>query len=523
MKVKKTAWVVFLLLGFTYLFILQVKAIWPFTIDDMYITLRYARHWAMEGQLLWNIGEPPVEGYSNFSFLVLAAYVLTWGGDPVFALKLAGVLGLLVTLFAVYRLSRLWFDRGLSLIPCYWLLWYRGQIIWSVSGLETTTYQALLALGLYCLLRTVGYQCTPKPRKAGEWPRAVLAGLLFTLASMTRPEAPVLIILFYFLACWDVIKRQRAALTALTVSALTYFVAYTPYFIWRWHYYGLLFPNPVYCKGHSFEWFVLCREYLSLAWPFLLLALYAAIRERGSELPWYFLLPSAIYMLLLVRADALVAFDTRLFLPAFALLLPLSLQGIKALLKRFLEGEDPAVFRMAMLMASFLMAFFFIPAMTLSQLRYFTQNPIAGEQLRMKVIEWLARHTTENSRVVLGDSGFIPYYSRLRFIDSFCLNNKAMALQPPAERDQWFCKSIPSLKPDVVILTSLTENNTLHYLPVDQCLQKELTMNRNYQLKALVYTVANQQAYRYEIFQLSGGEPLSLIPGRTSTDSVGDE
>ncbi|KTD48890.1 LphB [Legionella rubrilucens] len=511
MKVKKTAWVVFLLLVFIYLFILQIKAIWPFTIDDMYITLRYARHLAMEGQLLWNIGEPPVEGYSNFSFLILAAYVLKWGGDPVFALKLTGVLSLLLTVFAVYRLSRFWFDRGLSLIPCYWLLWYRGQIIWSVSGLETTTYQALLALGLYCLLRAIGYQCLSEPRKAAQWPMAVLAGLLFTLASMTRPEAPAVITLFYFLACWDVMKRQRLALTALVASASTYLLLFSPYFIWRWHYYGLLFPNPVYCKAHTSEWFVLCNEFLSLAWPFLLLALFAVIRERGKVLPWYFLLPSAVYMLLLVRADPIVAFDTRLFLPAFALLLPLSLQGIKALLSRFLQGEDPSVFRVAMVMVSFLTAFFFIPAMTLPQLRYFTENPVAGEKLRIKVIQWLTRHTTENSRVVLGDSGFIPYYSRLRFIDSFCLNNKTMALQPAAERDQWFCKTILSLKPDVVILSSLTENNTIHYLPVDQCLQKALTMDRNYQLKALFYTVANQQAYRYEIFQLSGGEPLSLI------------
>ena len=29
-----------------YLFVLQVQAIWPFTIDDMYITLRYAKNWS---------------------------------------------------------------------------------------------------------------------------------------------------------------------------------------------------------------------------------------------------------------------------------------------------------------------------------------------------------------------------------------------------------------------------------------------------------------------------------------------
>ena len=66
MKAIKRA--VYFLLGLSliYYFILQIRAIWPFTIDDMYISLRYANHWAEGYGLVWNIGEPPVEGYSNF-------------------------------------------------------------------------------------------------------------------------------------------------------------------------------------------------------------------------------------------------------------------------------------------------------------------------------------------------------------------------------------------------------------------------------------------------------------------------
>ena len=54
-----------LVASFIYLLLFQLKAIWPFTIDDMYISLRYAKHWADGYGLLWNIGEEPVEGYSN--------------------------------------------------------------------------------------------------------------------------------------------------------------------------------------------------------------------------------------------------------------------------------------------------------------------------------------------------------------------------------------------------------------------------------------------------------------------------
>ncbi len=61
---------------FIYLIIGQINAIWPFTIDDMYISLRYAKHWAAGDGLVWNVSAAPVEGYSNFSFVVLAAFAL---------------------------------------------------------------------------------------------------------------------------------------------------------------------------------------------------------------------------------------------------------------------------------------------------------------------------------------------------------------------------------------------------------------------------------------------------------------
>ena len=41
-----------------------------FTIDDTYISLRYAKNWASGAGLLWNINSPPIEGSSNFIFVV---------------------------------------------------------------------------------------------------------------------------------------------------------------------------------------------------------------------------------------------------------------------------------------------------------------------------------------------------------------------------------------------------------------------------------------------------------------------
>src|SRR5438105_11061105 len=46
------------------------------TVDDAFITFRYARNLALNGQLVWNVGQPPVEGYTGVAWpVVLAALI----------------------------------------------------------------------------------------------------------------------------------------------------------------------------------------------------------------------------------------------------------------------------------------------------------------------------------------------------------------------------------------------------------------------------------------------------------------
>ncbi|KTD55656.1 hypothetical protein Lsan_3208 [Legionella santicrucis] len=193
---------IFILL-FLYLLILQIQAIWPFTIDDMYISLRYARHWAAGTGLLWNVDAPPVEGYSNFLFVVLGALTLLLKGNPIIVLKIAGLIGLCFTCYFIYLISRFWFSQRKSLLPCLGLLFYKGQIIWALSGLETTVYQALICGSVYFCFRGMGYQLFPDSRGKSENRYFVFAGVFLALAGMARPEAPALMILFFILLCWD--------------------------------------------------------------------------------------------------------------------------------------------------------------------------------------------------------------------------------------------------------------------------------------------------------------------------------
>lgn len=183
---------------FAYLLVLQIQAIWPFTIDDMYISLRYAKNWAAGNGLLWNLNAEPVEGYSNFSFVALGAISIILHINPVLTLKIAGFAGLLATCLFIFLISRFWFTKRESFIPCIWLLLYKGQVIWSVGGLETTVYQALISGSVYFAFRGLGYHFYPAPRGEFKTSGFVLSGLYLSFAGMTRPETPALMLLFSF-------------------------------------------------------------------------------------------------------------------------------------------------------------------------------------------------------------------------------------------------------------------------------------------------------------------------------------
>lgn len=469
-----------------YLFILQIAAIWPFTIDDMYISLRYAKHWVAGDGLLWNSDSSPVEGYSNFSFVVLGAGALLLHLDPVVVLKAAGVIGLLFTCYFTYLITRFWFGPRESLLSCIALLFYKGQIIWSVSGLETTVYQALLSATVYFIF------CGFEDKKNSFF----YAGFLLALVGFTRPEAPAFMALFFVLIVWHAQSVNNWQGVGLFV--LPMLVLFLPYFIWRYYYFGYLFPNSVYCKGFVYSTNIVDLHYLQFIWPCAVLAAVAA--AKMSDKRHYFLwLPSVVYCILLIGSDPVVAFANRLFLPAFALLLPLTLLGIRDTLLWFLKGND-GIYWGTFYAAFSLFLWFFIPAMSLHEYRFFSQNPVKGEQLRMAVVRWLAKHTHAGDKVVSGDSGLIPYFSNGHFVDSYCLNNLEMAHYRAGDRYQHFCQNVLEDKPKIIVITSLVEAGTIVYTPSDMCIINLLNKQSQYKMVKAFSTENNESSYRYELF-----------------------
>ncbi len=500
--ISKKWFLIILSAFFFYLFVLQLIAIWPFTIDDMYIPLRYAKNWAQGKGIVWNIGEAPVEGYSNFSFVVFATLAIRLGLDPVTVLKVINAFSLLLSTAAIYFLSRLWFSWRLAFIPCLWMLTYRGELLWASSGMETIFYQALICFALFFLLHGMGYRFYPLKRDEPKLVFIVIAGLLLALAGLTRPEAPALMILFFVLALLDGPKAQRINyFRKLFIGAAICLVLFSAYFFWHWTYFGRLFPNPVYCKGFSGFLGELDKRYLYLVFPLLIISL-AAILKASDRRHYFFWLPSLLYLCLLINADPISSFENRLFLPVFVLLLPLGFLGLSKIIKYCLPKEDDFYYA-CLLMTAFWFAFLFLKPLNLGAYRYFTLNPQKGVLLRDEMLNWLEENIPNNSRVVLADSGQIPYLSPLRYIDSYCLNNKSMTASLKTNMYKGLCDEIFVKKPEVLILTSLQDHaGKIIYSPVDNCLIKRLKQDKTYVFRHIFLSYNLKNSYRYEIYTL---------------------
>ena len=228
-------------------YLVLVNHFW-FTTDDAYITFRYARNLAEGWGPRFNVGaHAPIEGYSNFLWMLLCAGFERVGLDPArWANRISTLIGL-AFLWQVHdhlrnrlRLSSAFTLTGLALCALHPPL-----AVYSSSGLETLAFATLL-FGLYRSL-------SRDPEEIVPWITA-LWGIGVTLI---RVEGIFWVGGLFLLSLagtrWPS-RRQLAKAAGLVVAV------YGAYWVWRYDYYGHPFSNTVQAKI-EFSWERIVRGY----------------------------------------------------------------------------------------------------------------------------------------------------------------------------------------------------------------------------------------------------------------------
>lgn len=494
------------LAGALALFMLLAFQLAPFVPDDSYISYRYAANLAAGAGLRFNPGDAPVEGYSNFLWIVLLALATRTGIDPVAAGTLLGGLFGGLTIVALWVLLRRLGRSGLGLlVPVGLLAIAAPLLLYAVSGMETPLFAFLLLALMWAVERI-----WVRPSTASG---AVL-GAVGALLALTRPEG--IIALPVVLACLAIFtpRTDRSAMwRGLTVAALLFVVALAVYHLWRVAYFGAFWPTPFLSKGASGDallgsvitnlrqFFVRQTHYYTpLAYYYAAIAIPATVAvatawRRGEHRPieWTALILALVFGVVYLNFVDWMP-GMRYYAPLVGLLLiPFSLLG-----PQFVNGGAKTQGSLTYLLLGTALALFSLSS--LASLRLDSGQLQASTAASMVELgHWLRETMPPDATLAMSDVGATPYYSSLRTID---INPESLTDRTIAEHG-WSADYFFTVDPDVVVITafSLTEpdfygvHETLYAMPRFQSTYERIGVVRNDWYQDRAYWVFTRRGY----------------------------
>jgi len=223
------------------------------TIDDAFISFRYAENLVHGRGLVFNVGER-VEGYSNFLWTVLLALPIALKVDRfelglLATAKVVGVLFSLATLgltALTAGLGRSSAERRSAPFSALYLATLAPFLFWGVGALETPLVTCLLMLAFHLHLREDLAISQGAPSVPFSYP-------VLLLAALTRPEPVILFAPLAALRLWRVLRAGGpSGMFGRELGYLLLFaVPYAALVAGRFAYYGELVPNTYFAKVHG--------------------------------------------------------------------------------------------------------------------------------------------------------------------------------------------------------------------------------------------------------------------------------
>jgi arabinofuranosyltransferase len=232
-------------------------------VDDAYISYVYARNVILGHGLTFNPSER-VEGYTNFLWTALMTPIVGLNLDVGRISSALGVaFGIGVLVLTIRFAKRLGIPEIVGWIAALFLAADGSFALWSVSGLETSMFAFLSALGVFLYIgeNTSPFE-EPSRRIVEQHPgrgssplilkgagRLPLSGIVFAIAAMTRPEAgAVFTLLVAHQLAWRVVDQRKLFTQSDWVRAFSFAALFVPYWLLRWRYYHAFLPNSFYAK-----------------------------------------------------------------------------------------------------------------------------------------------------------------------------------------------------------------------------------------------------------------------------------
>lgn len=436
-------------------------------VDDAMISMRYARNLAHGHGLVWNIGEPPIEGFTNLGYTLLMVPGFVFGDNVFTRYLVVGIstAGLAVSVLLTAALTRAIWPGSCTapVVAGVMVALDFGLVFWASQGMEVSLVTAAI---LAMALQLIRWRDTRGARSL--WWAAILgsAAIVLRLDSL----AVVLTMAVWLVACEFYARRSiRDALVIPGVALGSTVVI----LVFQAGYFADAMPNTYRLKVEGVSpweritvgWEVFVQNaapqllVLFVMGPLLLACCSFSTLRRGNTLLLVAIAATSIAYSVLVGGDYAepqVHAPNRFILVGIPSLCVLAAAGAAAAAARI------RVFIPTGAVAPVLGVVAIAIALTpnFDNLRLLTSREIpllADDQRRTALGLHLKAALPPDATIATHAAGEVPYYSKLRTIDLLGKSDRHIAAMPQTAtrfrpgHNKWdYDYGITELAPDVV-------------------------------------------------------------------------
>ncbi len=409
--------------------------------EDAAMLMRYAQHLAQGHGIVWNIGEHPVDGATDFLFMAVSAAFIKLGLTVGQSVRGIGFASHLLTVLIVYWTNRRINNANIPFSFLSGLYLAVGTGLSYVAAYFGTPFFALAAASTWTLgLLLINWHRPERRLSEGE---AAVEGqppfwliLAFALSGLVtgliRPEGVILASLM--LLAVIVMRGFKNSISIIATFGIVFLLLGGAYFLWRWNYFGYPLPNPFYKKGDSgLHWDSFHNSLwntLRLCLPFAIVALLGFRSRETTKQTLAYLIPILGFASAFVLISDEMNYGARFqyaLLPIALMSWTLLVRGVNfSWLNQLSARERRVCFIALMALSASLVYYSWFQNCFLISYQQTCARPYERDG-RYDMGKLLAEYRGKGYVIATTEAGLLPYYSGWDAIDTWGLNDQFIA------------------------------------------------------------------------------------------------
>ena len=199
--------------------------------EDAAILYSYSENLADTGKIVYNINGEKTEGATDFLWMILISVMYKAGINSYGAAVFLNFIGLIISYVLLIKILKI--EEKIILQILLGLTFVlSSQIFASIQGFSANFFLMFIILAFYFYNKS----------------NYVLFVISFTILCLIRPDGILIAIPAIFL---DLILNKDKRKYKLIIILTAYLIPGLIYFVWRFNYFGMLLPLPIYVKSDA--------------------------------------------------------------------------------------------------------------------------------------------------------------------------------------------------------------------------------------------------------------------------------